>query len=161
MRFAVRRRQTLTLLFALVSVFSVASLAQTPPQSTFFSTVAEESYATYQLHGDGDLWPNCWADDGNLYAANGDGVAFTGLPVTVSNRYDMAVNRIEGTPPNLTGTTLATNVGKVWNFNDGNTYNRKPTGMLCINGQLYLAYQNLSTSFGSAPAASIFIRPSS
>src|SRR5690242_19983452 len=42
----------------------------TPAQSTFFATAAEESYSTYQAHADGDLWPSCWADDGNLYAAN-------------------------------------------------------------------------------------------
>ncbi len=79
----------------------------TPPQSIFFSTAAEEAYSTYQLPGDGDLWPSCWADDGNLYAANGDGVAFTGG----SNRFDMAVSMIAGMPPNLAGTTVATDVG--------------------------------------------------
>jgi len=41
--------------------------------STFFATAAEESFSTYQLESDGDLWPSCWADDDNLYTANGDG----------------------------------------------------------------------------------------
>ena len=121
----------------------------TPPQSTFFSTAAEEAYSTFQLPGDGDLWPSCWSDDGNLYAANGDGVAFTGE----SNRFDMAVSLISGMPPNLAGTTVATSVGTNWS---GQDYNRKPTGMLCINGRLYLAFQNLnSLNFNDAPAASI------
>jgi hypothetical protein len=68
-------------------VMTATCLAQTgaPPQSMFFSTAAEETYSTYQLRGDGDLWPSCWADDGNLYAANGDGKAFT----TATTRYDM------------------------------------------------------------------------
>ncbi len=153
-----RRPSARMFLKSLLLLITSLSSAQTiPPQSTFFSTVAEESYATYQLHGDGDLWPTCWADDDNLYTANGDGVAFTGRPVTVSNRYDMAVSVISGTPPNLSGNTLATKVGKVWIFNDGQTYNRKPTGMLCINGDIYLAYQNLATTFGSAPAASVVV----
>lgn len=121
----------------------------TPPQSTFFSTAAEEAYSTYQVPGNGDLWPSCWADDGNLYAANGDGSAFT----RGSGIFDMAVSMIAGTPPNLTGTTVATNVGTNWS---GSGYNRKPTGMLCINNTLYLAFQNLNSSnFSDAPAASI------
>lgn len=118
-------------------------------QSTFFSTAAEEAYSTYQFSGDGDLWPSCWADDDNLYTANGDGTAFSGG----SERYDMAVSRISGMPPALQGTTLATDVGTNWS---GTGYNRKPTGMLCIDNTIYLAFQNLDFShFDDAPAASI------
>lgn len=118
-------------------------------QSTFFATVGEEGYSTYQLSGDGDLWPACWADDGNLYSSNGDGTAFTGNP----SRYDMAVSQIHGDPPNLSGVTLATNVGTNWS---GSSYNRKPTGMVCVGGAIYLAFQNLNlNTFNDAPAASI------
>jgi hypothetical protein len=120
----------------------------TVPQSTFFSTAAEEGYSTYRLPANGDLWPSCWADDGNLYAANGDGRAFTSAP----RPYDMAVSVISGIPPALSGKTIATNVGTDWS---GTGYNRKPTGMLCIDGAIYLAFQNLSLHFDDAPAASI------
>ena len=127
-------------------VFTACCFAQT--QSTFFATAAEEAYSTYQMPGDGDLWPSCWADDDNLYTANGDGKAFTNN----SKLFDMAVSVISGMPPNLTGRTLATNVGTNWS---GSGYNRKPTGMLCVDHTLYLAFQNLSTTFNDAPAASI------
>jgi hypothetical protein len=121
--------------------------AQTPPESHFFSTVAEERFSTYQMTGNGDLWPSCWASDDNLYAANGDGTGF-GKVYT-----DMAVSRISGTPKKLTGTTIATNVGTNWS---GSIYTRKPTGMLCRGGAIYLAFQNLNEStFNDAPAASI------
>lgn len=123
--------------------------AASPPPSTFFSSAAEESFSTYQMNGDGDLWPSCWADDGNLYAANGDGNAFahSGL------RFDMALSRISGMPPRLVGETIATNIGTNWS---GHDYNRKPTGMLCVNHVLYLAFQNLNLkNFNDAPAASI------
>ena len=127
--------------------------AQTPSHSTFFSTATEESYSTYQLPADGDLWPSCWSNDDNLYAANGDGSAFTGA----SHRYDMAVSAISGMPPNLSGRTVATSVGTNWS---GSSYNRKPTGMLCRNGSIYLAFQNLNSSnFNDAPAASIAQSP--
>jgi hypothetical protein len=138
-------------LFFLTLLFPLLSGAQTttPPESKYFSTFAEESYSTYQMGGDGDLWPACWADDDNVYAANGDGSAFTGG----TTRYDMAVSKISGMPSNLTGTTIATNVGTNYS---GPNYNRKPTGMLCRDGALYLAFQNLNFStFDDAPAASI------
>lgn len=140
---------TVAAAFSLTGVSPTAHAATIPPPSTFFSTATEESYSTYQMSADGDLWPSCWADDNNLYAANGDGTAFT----SATSRFDMAVSRISGTPPNLTGTTLATDVGTNWG---GSGFNRKPTGMLCSNNTLYLAFQNLQTStFNSAPMASI------
>lgn len=124
------------------------SSAASKSDSTFFATAAEESFSTYQLHSDGDLWPSCWADDGNLYTANGDGTAFT----HAASRYDMAVSAIHGMPPALTGHTIATDVGSNWS---GNHYNRKPTGMLCTHGDIYLAFQNLTLNFIDVPAASI------
>ena len=138
----------LSLTLLLLPSLSVGQ-TDTPPQSTFFSTAAEEAYSTYQMPGDGDLWPSCWSDDDNLYAANGDGTAFT----ESSSMYDMAVSKISGMPPDLTGTTVATNVGTNW---AGKSYNRKPTGMLCTDGAIYLAFQNLNRkNFDDAPAASI------
>ena len=123
--------------------------SQTPPQSTFFSTAVEEAYSTYQAPGSGDLWPTCWADDDNVYTASGDGTAFYGGNAT----HALAVSRLAGMPPNLVGTSLARNVGTDWN---GSGYTVKPTGILCRNGSLYLAFQNLdAVSFSSAPAASI------
>lgn len=150
MAFRSRLRMVLRLWCAVLLASAAMCLGQTvtPPESTFFATAAEEAYSTYQLPGDGDLWPSCWADDDNLYAANGDGTAFT----SSTSRYDMAVSVISGMPTALSGKTVATDVGT--NFSGAN-YNRKPTGMLCIGGALYLAYQNLSKDFYDSPAASI------
>src|ERR1700753_860611 len=91
----------------LVLSLAAAQTVVTPPESKFFSTVGEERFSTYQMAGHGDLWPSCWAEDDHVYRANGDGTAFTG-GTTV---FDMAVSRISGMPPSLTGTTVATNVG--------------------------------------------------
>ncbi len=97
--------------------------------------------------GNGDLWPSCWASDGNLYAANGDGTNFNG-PFNA-----MAIGKIAGMPPHLAGTYVAGDVGHNY---AGSPYTDKPTGMLCINGAIYLAYQNLNEStFNDAPAATI------
>ena len=65
----------------------------------------------------------------------------------------MAVGQIAGTPPNLTGTFVAGDVG---NNYSGSPYTDKPTGMACVGGAIYLAYQNLNeNTFEDAPAASI------
>src|SRR5947209_2999375 len=131
-------------------VYGLSAGAQTPAQTTFFSTAAEEAYSTLQIaNGDGDLWPSCWADDDNLYTASGDG---TGLSKG-GGSHPMTVGKIAGMPPNLTGTSLTSTVGTNWS---GSPYNTKPTGMVCINSALYLAFQNLNESnFNSAPAASV------
>jgi hypothetical protein len=129
--------------------------AATPP-STFFSTAFVEYASSCSTASDGDLWANCWADDGNIYAANGDG---TGFGTTDSS--DVVVNQITGTPETgISGQRLAAgaDVANVWG--DPSSYNRKPTGMACVDGVLYLAVQDLRTPpcppcFNDAPNASI------
>jgi len=100
---------------------------------------------------DGDLWPSCWSDDDALYAANGDGSGFG------STTSDIVMNRITGSPASddLAGEGLATGdaLGQVWTTDAG--YTRKPTGMLCVDGTLYLAVQDLAPDFNAAPNATI------
>jgi hypothetical protein len=123
-----------------------------PSSGPFFGTAYVEDHATSALPSDGDLWPSCWSDDDALYAANGDGKAFGGTFV------DIAVSRVTGHPSeaNLAGKTLATGdaLGQIWT--QGN-FNRKPTGMLCVDGAIYLAVQDLGTDFLTAPAATIAV----
>ncbi len=121
--------------------------AATPPPSTFFATTSIGSRATTQANGDGDLWANCWSDDDHVYTAHGDGKGFGG---TFS---DIGVNRVTGMPGSLAGTTLALGdqVGQVWTAN----HTRKPTGMACVDGALYLAVQDLALDFDDAPSATI------
>ncbi|HEX3814056.1 MAG TPA: hypothetical protein VHX59_14565 [Mycobacteriales bacterium] len=123
--------------------------------STFFSTVFIEHAGSLAVTtSDGDLWPNCWADDDATYAANGDGRGFSDQPFK-----DVVVNRIDGTPATgLTGVKLAESeqVANVWA--DPKEYNRKPTGMVCVDGVLYLAVQDLKSgtnAFDDVPNASI------
>lgn len=136
-------------LFIVFLIIMPKCVAQTvrPPESHLFSTVGLESYSTYTIHGNGDLWPSCWADDDNLYTANGDGTNFG------DTFYPMAIGRIAGGPPKLSGTFLAGDVGENYS---GSPYTDKPTGMVCVDGNIYLAYQNLNErTFEDAPAASI------
>ena len=100
---------------------------------------------------DGDLWPSCWSDDDALYAANGDGAGFGSVTS------DIVMNRITGSPASddLAGEALGVgdDLGQVWTTEAG--YTRKPTGMLCVDGVLYLAVQDLAPDFDRAPNATI------
>jgi hypothetical protein len=121
---------------------------EAPP---FFATVSIDEGATVAKLGNGDLWPSCWSNDDALYVAAGDGTGF-GL---LSN--DVVTGRIDGRLGGaaLQGTALAASasVSSVWS---GSNYNRKPTGMLCLDGDLYLAVQDLRVNtFEDAPAATI------
>lgn len=132
-----------------------------PEESTFFSTVSVEPAALLHTFSDGDLWPAAWSDDDALYAANGDGVGFDyDQPWS-----DIVVNRISGTPwdeVEMTGERLASgdDIGPV--LSNPDKYNRKPTGMVSVNGTLYMAVQDLSRDeasgniFNEAPAAAIY-----
>ena len=112
--------------------------------STFFATAYAQEYDTYNTKSEGDLWPSCWCEDDYLYAANGDGDGFT---VNSTPAPDIAVSQISGVPGHLSGRTIAKGdqLGKVWDTS-GN-YNRKPTGMVCVDGVIYLAIQDLHKDF--------------
>lgn len=116
-----------------------------------FSTVEIDDGTSLPQIGHGDLWPSCWGDDDLLYVSAGDGRGFGFVT------QDIIVGAIEGTPgqPGYRGTQLsaASAVSDVWS---GSEYNRKPTGMLCLDGDLYLAVQDLRReTFSDAPAATI------
>lgn len=104
---------------------------------------------TVKAGADGDLWPNCWGADGQVYAAYGDG---KGFGTTAS---DIGVTRISGVPETgLHGVDLASGhaLGQVWS---GSGYTRKPTGMACVGNTKYLAVEDLSGDFNKAPASTI------
>ncbi|SFB11848.1 hypothetical protein SAMN04488072_107128 [Lentibacillus halodurans] len=133
-----------------------------PENSTFFSTAYIEESDSYNTESQGDLWASCWSDDDNLYAANGDGDGFTvnppnepNIPPAHENLNDIAVSKIQGQPGNLNGETVAMSeeIGQVWN--DPAHYNKKPTGMACVDGDIYLAVQDLSRDFNDVPSATI------
>ena len=130
--------------------------AVTPSQSTFFSYADIEECSTYNVtSSDGDLWPTAWGDDDYLYTANGDGKGFG----TVFS--DINVNKMSGDPynRNITGSALTSNISQVWTSESGDSWNRKPTGMICVDGILYCAVQDLNcngtNAFNDAPAATI------
>jgi hypothetical protein len=138
-------------LFAHVNLPTIA-FAANPISSTFFASATIELSSTLRTLSDGDLWASCWADDDHLYAANGDGKGFNLFAPSYS---DIVINRISGAFPMLSGVVTAAGdaIGSIWNRNG--RYNRKPTGMLCIDNAIYVAVQDLNLNFDDAPSASI------
>jgi hypothetical protein len=126
-----------------------------PTVHDFFSTVTVHDRASIPPIGNGDLWPSCWSDDDALYSAAGDGWGFDVGPVV----NDVVVARIDGGPTGsepMRGTNLSASaqVSNIWGSEL--EYNRKPTGILCLGGDLYLAVQDLRLdTFSDAPAATI------
>jgi hypothetical protein len=118
----------------------------------FFSTVAVQNAASVAPVGNGDLWASCWSDDGALYTSSGDGKGFGTEPL------DLQVSRIDGMPGDqrpFSGTWLSGSdaISNVWS---GANYSRKPTGMLCLDGDIYVAVQDLRRdTFSDVPAATI------
>lgn len=131
------------------AISAAPAAAQVAATSTAFSTAWVEEKPSVHTASDGDLWPACWSNDDNLYAANGDGFGFSGVSA------DVAVSRITGSPENgtLGGATLAR--GDQITRGAPSGYSRKPTGMLCVDGTLYMAVQDLSSDFNRVDGATV------
>jgi hypothetical protein len=93
----------------------------------------EFDWATHRRLAPGsDNWPITWADDGNLYAAWGDGGGFGGT--NSQGRVLLGIARIEGNPPDYTGRN-------VWGGHAPEhpaQFGGKSYGILSVGGVLYL-----------------------
>ena len=83
----------------------------------------------------GDTFPMTWADDDRIYAAAGD-------PLWGETPDGLDVQRFDGGPADY-------KITKVNHMNDYTGWGGngpKPSGMICVDGILYLAFQNLLRS---------------
>ena len=87
-----------------------------------------------------DNWPITWADDDNQYAAYGDGWGFE--PKT-KEKLSLGIAKINGSPPDFSGTNIRSETGE--RFGQGNE-GAKASGMLCVDGVLYMLVRNTSNS---------------
>jgi hypothetical protein len=80
----------------------------------------------------GDTFPMTWADDDHIYASAGD-------PLWGETKDGLDVERFKGGPTDY-------QIEKVNHMNDYRGWGGdgvKPSGMICVKGVLYLAFQNL------------------
>ena len=107
------------------------------PHSTVISGLEwlSERMPYPELDIKGDTFPMTWADDGEIYTAAGD----PGWGETTSG---LDVEKFSGSPPDY----------KITKVNHMNDYvglggdGPKPSGMICVSGILYLAFQNMLRS---------------
>ncbi|MFC1633540.1 serine hydrolase [Planctomycetota bacterium] len=87
-----------------------------------------------------DNWPITWADDNNLYTAYGDGWGFE--PKT-EKKLSLGIAKIVGLPDDFRGINVRTETGE--RLGQG-AKGAKASGMLCIDGVLYMFVRNTGNS---------------
>ncbi len=87
-----------------------------------------------------DNWPITWADDDLLYTAYGDG---NGFEPRVPHKLSLGLAKVSGTPPNITGANLR--APSIETLGDG-PRGAKASGMLMVDGVLYLWLRNVTNS---------------
>lgn len=87
-----------------------------------------------------DNWPMTWADDDALYTAYGDGNGFEPL---LKSKLSLGLAKVLGVPPDFDGVNLRSETGEF--VGDGKN-GRKASGMLCIDGVLYLLVRNAANA---------------
>ena len=93
--------------------------------------------AADQAHG--DTFPMTWADNDEIYASAGD-------PGWGGKNDGLDVEEFSGIPP----TYRITRVNSMPDYRGSGGNGTKPSGMICVKGVLYLAFQNL---LGAKPPA--------
>jgi hypothetical protein len=80
----------------------------------------------------GDTFPMTWADDGEIYTSAGD-------PNWGQSHWGLDVEKFTGGPTDYQITKL----NEMPDYTGWGGNGPKPSGMICVDGVLYLAYQNL------------------
>lgn len=111
------------------------------PQSDLISGVEFAPPETVLRFARGsDNWPVTWAGDDHLYTAYGDG---NGFHPNTEIKLSLGLCRVEGSPPHIKGLNIRTITGE--RVGDGR-YGPKASGMLMVEGTLYMLVRNLSNS---------------
>ena len=87
-----------------------------------------------------DIWASTWADDGDLYTAYGDGWGFDPI---VDEKLSMGFARVTGLPGSLRGFNIRSASGETRGHG---RHGEKPSGMLMVDGILYLWVRNAENS---------------
>jgi len=104
------------------------------PRSTFFSSFEWTGERTHYPEPGikGDTYPITWGDDDELYTSSGD-------PSGDDKVDGLAFERFSGMPPDYKIARLNT----MPEYRGFGGWGEKPSGMICVNGTLYLAFQNM------------------
>ncbi len=89
---------------------------------------------------EGENWPITWADDGHLYTAYGDG---RGFQPQADKDLSLGFAQVRGGPQDFQGVNIRSATGE-WAA-EGSA-GPKASGMLCVDGILYLLVRNVGNS---------------
>ncbi len=111
------------------------------PPSPVIREITWAPPATILRHAKGsDNWPLTWGDDDALYTAYGDGQGFAPF---VPAKLSLGLARVTGAPPDFQGVNLAARGGE---FRGDGRSGRKASGLLMVDGVLYLLARNLDNA---------------
>ena len=88
----------------------------------------------------GDNWPCTWADDDALYTAYGDG---NGFKPKVKRKLSLGLGKVTGDPPSIKGVNIRSPSAEQ---TGGGASGRKASGMLMVDGTLYMLVRNAKNS---------------
>ena len=132
------------LLFEALAGAVVATNAQNVAPYPPSPVIAELRWAPKEtilrLANGSDNWPLTWADDNLLYTAYGDG---NGFEPFVPEKLGMGLAIIEGVPPTFIGRNLRSATAEA---TGAGATSRKASGMLMVQGTLYLWARNVNNS---------------
>jgi len=120
---------------------AVALAGETRPRSNVIKEIRWDPPTTIIRKARGsDNWPVTWADDGHLYTAYGDGNGFEPFR---SEKLSIGLARIEGMPPDFKGINIPS---PTLDSKGEGARGRKASGLLCVDGVLYLWVRNVTNS---------------
>ena len=112
-----------------------SSTSNYPPSATIKNLIIHPERTSI---GNGDNWPITWAGDGHHYTVYCDGEGFGGG----SGKGSMSLARIIGEPPDFSGENLTSPTG---HKEGGGPEGRKASGLLMVEGVLYMWVRNLKS----------------
>jgi len=125
------------------SILSFGTTGSNPPYppSPIIKAITWAPASTIIRRADGsDIWPITWGTDNNLYTAYGDG---WGFDPKIPEKLSLGFTVITGSPPDFSGVNYRSPTGE--RTGDGAT-GGKPSGMLMVDGGLYMWVRNLGNS---------------
>jgi CubicO group peptidase (beta-lactamase class C family) len=121
---------------------SVAQGAPYPPSPAITSLVWAPASSVIRQATGSDTWPITWADDNDLYTAYGDG---WGFEPKVPSKLSMGFAKVVGPAQGFVGVNIRCPDEQ---YGDG-AKGKKGSGMLMVDGVLYLWVRNASGGKGS------------
>ncbi|MEA2064599.1 MAG: serine hydrolase [Gemmatimonadota bacterium] len=111
-----------------------------PPSPVIERIVFADTSTMVRPAGNSDNWPITWADDGHQYTAYGDGWGFEPM---VEKKLSNGFARIIGPGSDFRGENIRSESGET---TGGGRNGEKASGMLCIEGTLYMWFRNSGNS---------------